>query len=86
MNPTQRPLSLFFNFFLNIELCNQIVMLREMLNGKFEFGKQFHIRFGYYDPLVVQGDTLLRNLMLSKNGKPAEFPVSIFIDDGIALN
>ena len=76
INPTQRPLSFYFNFFLNIEQCNQIVETREMINGKFEFGKQIHVRFGYFDSSALQEDTLPLNLLLSVNGKPAQLPVS----------
>ncbi len=68
INPTQRPLSFYFNFFLNIEQCIQIVETREMINGKFEFGKQIHVRFGYFDSSALQEESLPLNLLLSVNG------------------
>ena len=48
-----------------------------MINGKYEYVDQVHIRFGFYETSVQQ-DNLPANLFLSVNTKPAQLPVNIF--------
>lgn len=72
-NPNQRPLTYYFNFCLNSEQTNEILNNREFINGKSEFGKQIHLRFGYYEH-SIQKDILPANLTVNVNGKPAQLP------------
>lgn len=72
-NPNQRPLSFWFNFNINQEQVNEILNDRELLQGKYEFGKQVHLRFGYYEQ-SVQKDNLPANLIVNVNQKPAQLP------------
>jgi hypothetical protein len=68
-----KPLSFSYPFYLNTSVVNQVIDSRQMLNGKFEYDNQIHLRFGYVE-LGEQKDVLPNNLILSVNGKPAQLP------------
>jgi len=74
LQPTNsRPHAYNFNFFMSTDQANEITGTREIINGKAEFSKQIHLRFGYYEP-SAQADNLPANLLVNVNGKPAMLP------------
>lgn len=77
----QRIQNYSFTFSLTFEQCNQITLTRELINGKVEYLKQIHLRFGFYES-TIQVDNLPPNLIVNVNGKPANLPVryNIFLN------
>ncbi len=68
-----RTLTFWFDFRLTLDQVNQVLDQRKIVEGKYEFTKQIHIRFGYYES-SPQSDTLPANLVLNVNSKPALLP------------
>lgn len=52
---------------------NELIENRTLENGKYEFAKQVHLRFGYFER-AEQKDILPANLTVNVNGKPAPLP------------
>ena len=73
--PNQRVHAFNFNFTMTTEQASQITANREVVAGKYEYSKQIHLRFGFYEN-SVQADNLPPNLLVNVNGKPAQLPVS----------
>jgi hypothetical protein len=72
-NPHTRPHAICFNFFMTTDQANEITGTRELINGKLEYSKQIHLRFGHYEQ-NAQPDNLPANLAVNLNSKPAQLP------------
>lgn len=63
-----------FSFSLSQDQVNQLInSRRQQSDGKYDFGKQIHLRFGYFER-TEQKDNLPNNLNVSVNGKPTTLP------------
>ena len=60
---------------MNAVLVSEIRSNLEYKDGKLEYDRQVHLRFGYWED-SIQPDNLPPNLIVNVNGKPAQLPVS----------